>query len=318
MKKSQLRNIIRESIKGLMTEQSVQPCYEVNIRGCGNHPTLGGGTYGTGGTFAQTYARRTDNAPIQVGDILEGTLPTGTACNAYGEIGRRFFVMESTLAQTIITTGPNGPGTWSPCEMECPGTNMGVGSLTIVGDSVPGGAGECPNGCLFPSGMGWGSSYNPSGPSGQATIGCPNLDTGCTDSTACNYDSNATINDGSCEFTSCAGCTDSNAFNHDPNATQDDGSCDYGWRCGQLPSGGAVAEQVSMPTGCMPGTSTDIGVFSSESFCLSQNTNIPNGCGGTSMGALVKPLDVEPKSADIKKADPQIDRMKNLANIKKQ
>ena len=289
MKKSQLRQLIRESIKTLMTEQSVQPCYEVSIRGCGYHPTLTGGTGATGGT-AGGFARRTDGSPIQIGDILEGTLPTGTACNAYGEIGRRFFVMESTLAQTIITTGPNGPGTWSPCEMECPGTNMGVGSLTIVGDSVPGGVGECPNGCLFPSGMGWGSSYNPSGPSGQATIGCPNLDTGCTDS---------------------------NAFNHDPNATQDDGSCDYGWRCGQLPSGGAVAEQVSMPTGCMPGTSTDIGVFSSESFCLSQNTNIPNGCGGTNMGALVKPLDVEPKSADIKKADPQIDRMKNLANIKK-
>lgn len=49
---------------------------------------------------------------------------------------------------------------------------------------------------------------------------------GCTDSNACNYDMNATQDDGSCEFTSCAGCTDSNACNYDANATIDNGSCD--------------------------------------------------------------------------------------------
>ena len=127
----------------------------------------------------------------------------------------------------------------------------------------------------------------------------------------------------SCNASIGFGCIDSQALNFDSSATQDDGSCDYGWRCGMLPSGGAVAEQVSMPTGCMPGTSTDPGVFSSEGFCLSQNTNIPNGCGGTSMGALVKPTDIEPKKADIKGADPevtdpQIDRMQKIANIKKE
>ena len=48
---------------------------------------------------------------------------------------------------------------------------------------------------------------------------------GCMDVTACNYDSTATLTDGSCEFTSCAGCTDQNADNYDPTATIDDGSC---------------------------------------------------------------------------------------------
>ena len=48
---------------------------------------------------------------------------------------------------------------------------------------------------------------------------------GCTDVTACNYDSAATNDDGSCEFTSCAGCTDATATNYDPTATIDDGSC---------------------------------------------------------------------------------------------
>ncbi len=51
--------------------------------------------------------------------------------------------------------------------------------------------------------------------------------TGCTDSTACNYDPTATIDDGSCESTSCAGCTDSIACNYNPAATANDGTCIY-------------------------------------------------------------------------------------------
>ena len=51
--------------------------------------------------------------------------------------------------------------------------------------------------------------------------------TGCTDYTACNYDSTATLDDGSCDYISCAGCTDSTACDYDSTATLDDGSCDY-------------------------------------------------------------------------------------------
>ena len=50
---------------------------------------------------------------------------------------------------------------------------------------------------------------------------------GCMDSTACNYNPDATVDDGSCEFTSCAGCTDDGACNYDVTATLDDGSCEY-------------------------------------------------------------------------------------------
>lgn len=45
---------------------------------------------------------------------------------------------------------------------------------------------------------------------------------------ACNYSDTATMDDGSCEYTSCAGCTDSTATNYDSSATIDDGSCTYG------------------------------------------------------------------------------------------
>ena len=48
--------------------------------------------------------------------------------------------------------------------------------------------------------------------------------TGCTDSYACNYDSNAVCDDGSCGY---YGCTDSAACNWDPTAYCDDESCYY-------------------------------------------------------------------------------------------
>ena len=52
---------------------------------------------------------------------------------------------------------------------------------------------------------------------------------GCTDPNACNYDPTATLDDGSCEYTSCCvyGCTGPTSCNYDPLATCDDGSC-YG------------------------------------------------------------------------------------------
>jgi hypothetical protein len=46
---------------------------------------------------------------------------------------------------------------------------------------------------------------------------------GCTDPTACNYDTTAIVDDGSCGYIS--GCTDSTSSNYDASATCDDGSC---------------------------------------------------------------------------------------------
>jgi len=50
---------------------------------------------------------------------------------------------------------------------------------------------------------------------------------GCNDEAACNYNPAVNVNDGSCDYLSCAGCTDSGACNYDMDATFDDGSCDY-------------------------------------------------------------------------------------------
>jgi hypothetical protein len=50
---------------------------------------------------------------------------------------------------------------------------------------------------------------------------------GCTDSWACNYDPEATEDDGSCEYQTCIGCTNQYACNYDPNAIYYDGSCEF-------------------------------------------------------------------------------------------
>ena len=49
---------------------------------------------------------------------------------------------------------------------------------------------------------------------------------GCTQPPACNFNPEATEDDGSCDF-SCYGCTDSTACNFNSEATQEDGACLY-------------------------------------------------------------------------------------------
>ena len=50
-------------------------------------------------------------------------------------------------------------------------------------------------------------------------------DAGCMCPWACNFDDQATSEDGSCDFLSCAGCTYAWSSNYDPEALYDDGSC---------------------------------------------------------------------------------------------
>ena len=77
---------------------------------------------------------------------------------------------------------------------------------------------------------------------------------GCTDASACNYDADATLDDGSCLYVDALGvcggdctadvdqdgvcdtdeipgCTDPEATNYDPNATDEDGTCEYPVLC---------------------------------------------------------------------------------------
>lgn len=50
---------------------------------------------------------------------------------------------------------------------------------------------------------------------------------GCMDPAACNYDPDATLFEGVCDYETCAGCMDAAACNYNPQATFDDESCTY-------------------------------------------------------------------------------------------
>jgi len=63
--------------------------------------------------------------------------------------------------------------------------------------------------------------------SGDIEVGLSCVISGCTDEAACNYNGDATVDDGSCEYLTCAGCTDDTACNYDPDATLEDGSCTF-------------------------------------------------------------------------------------------
>ena len=59
------------------------------------------------------------------------------------------------------------------------------------------------------------------------TLSSCSKEEGCTYPNACNYDSDAVLDDGSCEYEACSGCTDPSALNYDASAESDDGGCIY-------------------------------------------------------------------------------------------
>jgi hypothetical protein len=105
---------------------------------------------------------------------------------------------------------------------------------------------------------------------------------GCTDMTACNYDSTATVDDGTCSFPSAAyldcagelldgaGCTDMAACNYDSTASIDDESCTFavtGYDC---------------EGSCLSGTSV---VYSSGSFA-GANSFLTCDCDGNELASM--------------------------------
>ena len=88
---------------------------------------------------------------------------------------------------------------------------------------------------------------------------CTYTFTGCTDSTAFNYNSDANIDDGSC-VPVVLGCTDQNADNYDPLANTEDSSCIY-YGCMDITSDNYIVPNPSQ-------ASLDNGVYNSGSGIL--------------------------------------------------
>jgi hypothetical protein len=73
--------------------------------------------------------------------------------------------------------------------------------------------------------------------------GLPCVSEGCAIPGACNFDPEADINDGSCEFTSCLGCTDETACNYEPEALYLDLSCIYYVDCNGTCGGNMIEDE---------------------------------------------------------------------------
>lgn len=82
------------------------------------------------------------------------------------------------------------------------------------------------------------------------TFGCEYP--GCTSPKACNYDSGANVDDGSCDFITCAGCPLGFACNYDPNADlYKVEACDFSDCEGEgMAAGGVDREGLVMTSGC--------------------------------------------------------------------
>lgn len=93
---------------------------------------------------------------------------------------------------------------------------------------------------------------NPDYGDGQTHNFCITLDIeGCTDNSACNYNADATIDDGSCILPD--GCNDPQACNYDPAAQCNDGSCEYFtcWGCTDPAACNYDAEAIVDDTSCV-------------------------------------------------------------------
>jgi len=130
-------------------------------------------------------------------------------------------VLASGGAGSVTECIPNGCFTFNMTDSYGDGWNGGTYTLTDDAGNV------LASGDLDTAQSGDGSTQG----SDILQIGVADCGLGCTDATACNYDADATLDDGSCEF-DCTGCTDPTACNYDPTATQDDGSCAVNDDCG--------------------------------------------------------------------------------------
>ena len=117
---------------------------------------------------------------------------------------------------------------------------------------------------------------------GVGVFGGDAVTCGCTQAGACNYNADATVDDGSCEYETCNGCMDDTACNFDMNASIDDGTnCVFavdGYNCdgtciGADENGNMICD--SEETGCMDDTACNFdanNVFEDNDSCTYAET----------------------------------------------
>ena len=105
---------------------------------------------------------------------------------------------------------------------------------------------------------------------------------GCTDPASCNYDEDATVDDGSCadldlcgvcagDNSTCGGCTDSTACNYDATVIIDDGSCLFLDLCGECGGDDSTCGGCTDSTAC----NYDPDAVIDDGSCLSKDSGSP-------------------------------------------
>jgi len=118
---------------------------------------------------------------------------------------------------------------------------------------------------------------------------------GCMDSTATNYNANATKDDASCVFaTVVSGCMDSTATNYNSDATEDDGSCEFASTVTTIKIG--LLSPITGPIAVYaPGFADSADVAISELNANNPSYNFElvvgdSGCDGTTAGNAAQTL----------------------------
>jgi hypothetical protein len=269
MKKSQLRKIIRESIKELITEQQQS---QMIVVGYPNAPGWAGTNYYCAGSqpggfrWACCCLQQNYNPGTTTIDYVGG--PAGNT-NLFSWLGR-----------TV------------PCVQNCNCTNSGQTWMTNqqVNDLIA-------NHGTMPI-------YNAS-----STFPIGNFIGVWDDGNTTNQFGNSISCNQWVTDNLVSGCTNPSATNYNPSANQDDGSCDYGFAC--MPLG----NHPKFGSECVPGTQNNPGTFTTEQECLASGCE-PLRDPDTKKGVEknITPFTTDPQSKVI---DPEIDRMQDLANIKK-
>jgi Concanavalin A-like lectin/glucanases superfamily len=158
-------------------------------------------------------------ATIDVANSTVGMINvSGADAAGDAQAGGTIDLTDSTTAGALIANGGNS-------------TDYGYGGAagTITLDNTSSAASQTANAGSDGPNIGAGQKHNPPSNGGGSSGGSSNQIAGCTDPSASNYNSLATVDNGSCRYptSQVRGCTDPSASNYNASATINDGSCRY-------------------------------------------------------------------------------------------
>ena len=259
MKKFQLRNIIKESIKELMTEQNNPPAYTMsNIQDAITALQNGNYMYSTNGYGVIHFTYHACVAEAEAaGVVTPGQMPgSGNTYGVNGSFNQSVFQHYNPQVHSVSQlTSPTSLGYGITDSLENLAANPNSGFYDNSTDASAGcsafNISAQVHGCIYPNACNYDPNANHGGPGGHASLctwgpagpnygqlenphPCPPTPVvieGCMDPLASNYDATATQDDGSCMYPAGSGTTATldrgpqmatpDRTKNDPDVTQD-------------------------------------------------------------------------------------------------